>query len=59
MHRANDPSIPQLSIPVTVPYKYHCAAYLTTNNKRQATADFYFIVFSYLLRVGEYTTLRK
>ena len=58
MRRSDEPSIPQLAIPVTVPYECYRRAYATTNHKAQATADLCIIAFFYLLRVGEYTTPR-
>ena len=57
--RQDPPSIPQLAVPKEVPEMEQQLAYLTGNPKLQATRYLSIIAFYYLLRIGEYTKLRK
>ena len=58
MRRDNDPTIPQLAVPVTVP-KHMFKAAKQASAKEIAIANLAIIAVFYLLRVGEYTQPRQ
>jgi hypothetical protein len=56
--RQDPPAVPQLALPVTVPFHMAESAYATTSADQQAIGDLGLTGFYYLLRVGEYTKPR-